>query len=274
MRFVRRCNGPRFSLPRWLEGEGYEGPVEQSVRIDLCYAARLYERPEGHDSDWKALAIYGRRPRQRRHGVMFTVEENRWLITMMGYEGDHPPQDPVGLESFARSLDRPELYDMMRAAKPLGDVARYKIPSQKWRRYDRLVRLPEGYAVVGDAVCSFDPVFAQGMTIAALEAELLGDLLRAGRFDALAFAKATGRIINIPWFMSSIEAHRYPTAEATRPKGASILHSVMDRIFDCANYDPVIYLALISVMHLDRDPRAFLRPSVLARLAWGPRSVP
>lgn len=260
--------------PRWLEAAGYDAPPEQSIRIDLCYATRLYRPPAGFQSDWKALAIYGRRPAQRRHAVLFTVEGGRWLVTLMGYEGDHPPAEPERQLEFARSLERPELYDLLCSSEATGDVYRYKVPTQRWRRYDRLDRMPAGYVVIGDGICSFDPVFAQGMTIAALEAEMLEQRLREGSFDALAFAKATRQTINVAWLLSSLEAHRYPTARQTRPVGVGLLHRLADRVFACANDDPVVYRALVSIMHMDKGPGQLLKPSMLARFARGPQGDP
>lgn len=257
----------------WLAAWGYGEPTTMSTRLDLGYATRLYRRPPGASKEWLCRIIYGKRPTHHRHGSVFTVENDAWLFTFMGYGGEHPPGDPEGLEQFARGLTRPELYELMRTAKPLSEIRQYKFPRQRWNRFDRMARLPGGYTVVGDALCSFDPVFGQGITVAAIEAEQLGEHVKArGAFDSHVFARSCARLIKEPWMLASIEAFRYPGAEGDRPPGLPMLHRILDRVFQRCGTDPVVYRAFLEVMQMQRGPASMMKPQVLYRLLRGGRA--
>jgi len=251
----------------WLRERGYGEPREQSTWLDLCYATRLYRRPPDASDEWLCRIIYGKRPVDRRHGLVFTVEDDTWMFSLSGYGGDHPPADPEGFEEFARGMSRPDLYELMRRAEPISEVWRYKVPSQRWLRFDQLRRLPKGYAIVGDALCSFDPVFGQGITIGALEAELLDRRLeRHGELDALAFARDCAGIILEPWLIASIEAFRYPHAQGDRPPAVGLMHRLLDRVYIRCAVDPVVYRAFLGVMQMHRSSLSMLHPRVLLRL--------
>lgn len=256
--------------PQWLETLDFGKPREERVQLGLGYASRLYRRPPNLPTEWSAYIVYPSRPSQRRHGLMFAVEHDTVLVALSGYEGDHPPEDPEGFEEWTRSLARPDLHELLRGAEPLTEPRRHKFPYMRWLHYEELPRLPSGYAVVGDAVCCFDPVFGQGMTVGAMEAEMLERTLAAGKgFDSVTFARACGRIAKNPWTMALGEAVRYPTAEASAPPGTPLLHRFLDRVFACSSTDPVVYRAFLDVMQLHAGPEALFRPQVLWRLLRG-----
>ncbi|MEM9453558.1 MAG: FAD-dependent oxidoreductase [Myxococcota bacterium] len=257
---------------RWLAELDYGQAPEVGVRIGLGYSTRAFRRPTNAPSDWQCCVIYGRRPYQTCHGALFSVENDGWLFGFFGYNGQHPPADPEGLDTFARGLARPDLAELMRTAEPVSDIRRHTFPRQRWVHYHRLNRLPGGYAVVGDAVCSFDPIFGQGITIGAVEAELLTRALDSRRgFDSMRFARACARFITIPWLLTRIEAFRYPEVEGSRPMGLPLLHPILDRVFERSATDPEVYCAFLDIMQMNRSPLALMRPSVLMRLARSSR---
>lgn len=131
--------------PQWLESFGYGRPPESVVKIDVGYATRIYRRDTSLFPDAVALMITAAPPSGLRGGAMGVLEGNRWIVTLGGWLGDHPPDDDQGFLEYARSLPAPDLYQIISRAEPLGDIAIHKLPSNLRRHYERMKHFPEGY---------------------------------------------------------------------------------------------------------------------------------
>ena len=285
--FVLDAAGRDSRAPEWLGALGYAAPEEETVTSFLGYASRTYARPAGAGKDWALLLLAATPPQGTRGGVIIPVEGDRWCVTLAGAARDYPPTDEAGFLEFARSLPSPVLYDALRAATPLSPVSGYRRTGNRRRRFDRLSRWPAGFAVTGDAVCAFNPVYGQGMTVAALDALVLAAALRrAGRparsrapVPGLRFQRALARTGRLPWALSTSEDFRYPTTEGGRPGPAmGLLHRYLDGVLLASTDRPAAHLAFVSVTHLLAPPVALLRPAValpaLAALRRAPRRRP
>ncbi|MEZ4434540.1 MAG: FAD-binding protein [bacterium] len=266
-------------LPAWLEALGRTAPAEDRLNVDLCYATRLYEPPPGFEAPWKALLIYPEPPHQTRAGFLFPVEGGRWLVTAVGYVGDHAPVDEVGFNRYIADLPSDELARALAEAKPLGPVARYKFPYARQRRYDRLRDMPAGVIALGDAMCSFDPVFGQGMTMAARNAELLDAQLRRGPIAPRRWFRALFRLNRVPWMLAAAEGMRYPAVEGCRPPGLGPVQKYCRHVFRLCASDPFVYRRFIRVLQMVSGPEVLAHPRVVwavlrAALGRGPAALP
>jgi 2-polyprenyl-6-methoxyphenol hydroxylase-like FAD-dependent oxidoreductase len=255
--------------PVWLEQLGYPRPTEEEVRIGVAYASRVYRRRRDHLDGNRAVVIAATGER-RRGGVMLAMEGDRWLVTLFGYPGEHPPTDPDGFAAFAATLPAPDVFEVISDAEPLGEVLPARYTASVRRRYERLDRFPCGYLVTGDAVCGFNPVYGQGMSVAALEALALRECLRAGPAGlARHFFAKVARIVDIPWGIAVGSDLRFPSTQGARTAKVRLVNAYLARFHVAAERDPVLGRAFLRVVNLIDRPEGLLRPAIAARVLVG-----
>jgi 2-polyprenyl-6-methoxyphenol hydroxylase-like FAD-dependent oxidoreductase len=268
------ADGRNSRLPDWLTALGYEPPQETVVNSHQGYASRLYRPAKGFKADWNALYIQQAPPADPRGGLVIPVEGGRWLVSLVGGDGDYPPTDEAGFLAFARSLRSPALYEAIAGAEPLTSIAGQRATENRLRHYDRLGRFPDGVVAVGDAACAFNPVYAQGMTAAALGAEVLDRWLRAGSSHRLpgrgrVFQRRLARATAAAWRLAAGADSRFRTVEGPpQSRVARLTGCYIAGVMRAATRQPWVRRRLEEVLHLLRPPAALLGPGVLARLAW------
>jgi 2-polyprenyl-6-methoxyphenol hydroxylase-like FAD-dependent oxidoreductase len=253
----------------WLEAAGYDRAPEEAVRVNLGYTSCTYRRRPDHLPGINAVVI-AVSPPDRRGGVMVGQDGDRWLVSIGGFLGDHAPTDHRGLIEYARTLPACEIYDVIKDAEPLSDPVAFRFPSSLRRRYERLTRFPEGYLVFGDALCSFNPIYAQGMSVAALEAVLLGRLAAQG-LDGLwrRFFAEAGKLIDTPWATAVGNDLRYPDVEGKRTAKGRFVNWYVDKLHAAAEQDPAVSVAFMKVVNLLEPPPSILKPGVTWRVLRG-----
>jgi 2-polyprenyl-6-methoxyphenol hydroxylase-like FAD-dependent oxidoreductase len=256
--------------PLWLEALGYPRPAEDEVRVGVAYASRVYRRRRDHADGDRAVVVAATVERPRG-GAMLAMEGDRWMVTLNGYLGQRPPTDPDGFVAFAAGLPAPDIFEVISDAEPLGEVLPARYPASVRRRYERLDRFPEGYLVTGDAVCGFNPIYGQGMSVAALEALTLRECLRAGPAAGLArrfFAKAA-RIVDIPWGIAVGADLRFPGIHGARTAKVRLVNAYLARFHVAAATDPVLGGAFLRVVNLMDRPESLLGPTIALRVLRG-----
>ncbi len=261
------ATGRNSRLPRWLAESGYPPAPETKVGIDLGYATGCFRVPERLRPAHPMLYIVGPPPHSTRVGVRVQVEGGMVYGGMAGYHGDHPPVDLKGFLEFARSLSQPDVFDVLSQSELLSPIVRYRIPSAIRRHYGSMRRFPGGVLPLGDSVCSFDPVFGQGMTVTALEAEALADSLDLHRTSDDAarreYFKRIDAVIDVAWDMSSSENFKYPQTTGRRPFLYKLTRRYKDRVAVCA--DPGVVHDMYRVSSMMAPPGILVRPRVVAR---------
>jgi 2-polyprenyl-6-methoxyphenol hydroxylase-like FAD-dependent oxidoreductase len=265
------AGGRNAATPRWLQEAGYDHPVESAVRSNLGYATRYYRRRPDDLQEGALLMVSAQGPDARRSALVSPIEGDRWIVTLGGINGDHPPLDEGGFLAFARSLPTPDVYNLLLRLQPISPIVGHKFEASLRRYYERLDRFPPGYLVLGDAICSFNPIYGQGMICAALEAQALDELLTAhgpGNRQELAhdfFAQAA-RIVDNPWQMAVGADFRFSGTIGERAVTVDFVNSYVARVQRATHHDPVVLREFLKVMNLVQPPASLFHPKVLLRL--------
>jgi 2-polyprenyl-6-methoxyphenol hydroxylase-like FAD-dependent oxidoreductase len=275
------ASGRGSHAPHWLEALGHGQPEEEQVGVDLAYTSRLYERPAHFDA-WKILAVYARAPEALRSGFVANVEGNRWIVSLNGYFGDHPPIDDEGFLEFARGLPVPHLYEAIRQAKPLTQPVTYKMPASRWLHYERMARFPDGFVLLGDSVCAFNPLFGQGMTVISLGTKMLAECVAEqarstpGDLRGLSrrFQKKLSKLISLCWLLATTMDLRYPQARGKRVPGLGLMQWSVMNLIDLTSVDKEACQEFYKVLHLRGGLEVLLQPKLaLSLLGYSLKSL-
>ncbi|MFO7681363.1 MAG: FAD-dependent monooxygenase [Chloroflexota bacterium] len=263
------ASGRGSRTPAWLEEMGYERPLEEAVKVGITYTSCQYRRKPEHIPGVNAL-VMAASPENQRVGVLLSMEGNRWILTVAGYLSAQATPGHAGLLEYVRGLDDPAIYQVIKDAEPLTEPATHKIPSNLRRRYDRLTRFPQGYLVMGDALVSFNPVYAQGMSVAAMEAAALDDCLARGEVRlAERFFKQAAKIIDIPWGTAVGNDLRFPEVEGPRNGMVRFINWYISKLHHAAQHDAVVSVAFLKVVNLVEPPPSVMHPRIMWRVLRG-----
>jgi 2-polyprenyl-6-methoxyphenol hydroxylase-like FAD-dependent oxidoreductase len=251
-----------------LEELSLQKPEETEIGIDQAYASTIVERPLDRDADWLGNITLPSAPASSRGAFLFPIEKQRWLLSIGGNHGDAPPADRAGFMDFVRSLRTPTIHDAVRDARPLTDIVRYQLPCSIRRHFERLESFPAGLLVTGDAICRFNPVFGQGMSVAAQEAVILDRLLAEDvPMERLArdFFAAIQDAIATPWGVA-VNDFVYPATRGARPADLAQRLQYGVALTKLAADDPEVHRLTVEVSQLLK-PQAVLRePGLAARV--------
>ncbi|MFI6044261.1 NAD(P)/FAD-dependent oxidoreductase [Nocardia sp. NPDC051321] len=250
----------------WLAELGFQAPRETKMTVDTTYVTRSYRR-EPHHLDGRPGTIISPFPGSPRGGFLLAQEHDEFILTIGGLFGEQPPMDDDTLLTFAESLPSKDFPEFLRTATRITDPVKMRYPASVRRHYEELDEFPAGYLVVGDAVCSFNPVYGHGMTIAAVSAALLRDLLEAGPDDvAQRFFRAVAGPVDAAWTLATRSDMRFTASGVTPTLESRLLDRYITRLARAAATDEVVAAAVISVLQLTETPDTILAPAVLGRV--------
>lgn len=256
----------------WLAALGYPRVDESTVQADLGYTTRIYERRREFARDWKVMLVLPKPPATRRMGVISPIEGDRWMVTTGGWFGEYPAAKEAEYLDFLRGLPSQEIYAVIKDAKPLSSIRSYRMKGGLRRHYERMARWPEGFVVMGDALCSFNPLYSQGMTVCAMQADALrvaaaplggpGALSR----HALRLQRAIASAVEPSWAMARAEDLRFPETVGLRTLSLRLQHWYGSRLVVASARDKVVLVALLRAINLVDDGRRLHRPEIVARV--------
>jgi 2-polyprenyl-6-methoxyphenol hydroxylase-like FAD-dependent oxidoreductase len=274
---VLDCGGRGSHAPRWLAEMGFSMPEETIIGVDFAYSSARF-RLRNHDPILGRVALFvGPPPEFTRGAALAQIENGEWLVSLAGRFGDYPPQDEAGFMAFAAKLPTPKLYEVIKDAERVGEISHFRFPTSVLRHYERLPSFPERFLVLGDAISSFNPVYGQGMSSAALQASALRRMLeeRTNSPQGLeglagAFFAQAAEVVNAPWTLAANFDFAYPQTTGTRQETPPEIVRYFRALDALTAEDIEIHKILVEVFGLARPLSTLweepLRSRVLARM--------
>lgn len=270
------ATGRGSRLPAWLREHGFDTPAEEVMEVDVGYATARYRADPARLGPWRALLV-GATPACPRSGVVHVVEGGLIEVSLTGYRGQRPSAAPADFVAHAASLALPDIHRLIHDARPCSDIALFRVARTVRRHYQKLKRSPPGIMAVGDAICAFNPVFAQGMTVAAMQALELRDLLRQAAVGPTGadlvgrFYRRAARALDPAWRVARGNDLLIPhlSHHATLPD--RLMSRWIGRLLGAGARDPEVAKRFIRVASLVDPPTALLAPGAVLRVLLGAR---
>ena len=266
------ASGRGASTLALLNALGLPKPEETEIGIDQAYSTAIFEIPVTAPSSWKGVMVLPSAPGNSRGAFMFPIEGNKWICSAGGNHGDAPPGDFAGFLEFLKSLRTQTIYDAVKEAKLVGEIARFVLPSSLRRHFEKLEQFPGRLLVIGDGICRFNPVFGQGMSVAAQEAVILDQLLTKrvddpAALDGLAqeYFSAIQGVLETPWAVAMSD-FVYPKTRGQRPPDFAQRVQYGIALTRLASEDEAVHKLATEVNHLLRPQSALRDPEVAKRV--------
>jgi 2-polyprenyl-6-methoxyphenol hydroxylase-like FAD-dependent oxidoreductase len=269
------CSGRGSRAGRWLTVMGYPEPRVTEVHCDMRYATVRLPR-HATDFDGTFAVIIGAPPSDKRCAFMLPIEGDEWIVTLTAGYGADAPTDFAGFRAMAGALPSPEVSDVLRRAEPLTDVLNHRLPSSRRKRYEKVKRVPAGFLALGDSICSFNPIYGQGMTCAVQQAVVLDECLaRHDNDDRLvrAFYERAAKVIEAPWTIAVGADFAYPECTGPKPPGTDFVNRYLKRVLLAAQVSPEVNTTLIRVQNLLAPPSVLMRPSFVLKALHAAREA-
>lgn len=265
------ATGRGSRMPRWLDGWGYPRPRADKVHVGVCYTSRAYRLPPGALGG-DALLLHSWYPANPRSAGVVAQEGGRFLVTLAGMLGDQPPTDTAGFLDFARSLACDDIYLAIRDGQPIDEPVTFQYPANVRHRYERLSDFPDRLLVLGDAVCGFNPIYGQGMTVSALQAAALRRLLaEGGALTWRRYFRTIAKVVDVPWDIATGSDLAFAGVRGRRTAKIRMVNAYLPRLHAAAAADPRLAAAFVRVTGLLAPPESLLRPDRALRVLVGRR---
>ncbi|MEU0879107.1 FAD-dependent monooxygenase [Lentzea sp. NPDC005914] len=266
------ASGRASKIGKWLGEAGVATPEPTVVDSRTGYATRLYDVPAEADLPVLMAELLSA-PARPRGAIMMRIEGGRVMMTAQGAGGDHPPRDEEGYRAFLESLEAPFI-EMLKDFEPVTPVYLFARTASRRNAFEQAEGWPGGLVALGDSVCAFNPVYGQGMTIAALEALELRKLKDFSAKSCRGFQRAVAKQAAGAWSLSS-GADLGWTGVTHAPGPLERFQGwYMRKWFVAITYDPELFKRFFKVIHMMASPASLMNPLLFRRLAKYSRPGP
>jgi 2-polyprenyl-6-methoxyphenol hydroxylase-like FAD-dependent oxidoreductase len=255
-----------------LNAIGLPQPEQTEIGIDIVYATATFAAAEP-PANWKMAITFPDNPSSGKAGYLFPIEGGRWTALVSERHVAMPPDSVEGFLELTRQLRTSTIYDTLKHAKPVDKVHRFGFAESSWRHYERVEAFPRGLLPIGDAICRFNPIYGQGMTVAIQEACALKNLLatQAGHKDPLdglaqAFFAAINPMVAGTWSMSAVPDFANPATRGQPPDDLENSLRFGEALMRLAARDAKVHELMLAVRHLITPAAALRDPDLVRRV--------
>jgi 2-polyprenyl-6-methoxyphenol hydroxylase-like FAD-dependent oxidoreductase len=253
-----------------LRSAGWPLPEETSIGVDMAYASALLDIPKDAPSAWKGVVTYPHYPHVKRMALLLPVEGNRWIVSLAGRYDEKPPAEWSEFLAYAKLLRTQTVYNAICHAKVPEAIPRFGLKASRWFHYEKLENFPRGVLPLGDAICRFNPIYGQGMSVAILQAEVLHTLLSKCEADGEGLRKRflgnAAMLIDTPWWSAAIPDFIDPRTEGQRPADLEQSLAFFAGLLKIAAEDASVHKLMMEVQSLLKPRSAYLQPELVERV--------
>jgi flavin-dependent dehydrogenase len=255
----------------WLEAQGLRRPAEELVDSYSGYASRFYELAPDPDRWWRGMLVDAWKPHYKHWGILMPTENGRHVLTLGGVNGAYPPHDEAGFEAHMHTLMSPALAREIARAKPLSGIHSNRALWNRARRFDRWKDDVAGFVALGDSAVAYNPYHGQGMSMAAVSANVLDDVCtRTSGADGYRFTRrfhrAQWKALSDAWAIATRIDMEWPGTTGKRPFGYYLEFEVAIAIVRAAAEYPEVKRMIGPVYQLVASPLTLANPVLLGRV--------
>jgi 2-polyprenyl-6-methoxyphenol hydroxylase-like FAD-dependent oxidoreductase len=254
----------------FLKASGRTLPEETSIGVNMRYASALFDSANIKDN-YKIAYTFPDAPEESRGGLIVPAENGTYQVVLVGRGQEIPPITEKEFLRYARNFRTPTVYDAIQHARRLTEITPFSFTESRWRHFAQVSDFPHGLLPIGDTICRFNPVYGQGMSVAAREASLLFDLLGRSDSDLLStlaseFLPKVENIIADPWAMSALPDFIYPETTGVRPENLEARLNFQKGLGQLAARDTAVFKLLMDVRNLFKPLTVLDDPSLADRI--------
>jgi len=260
------CSGRASNLATWLPANGYGEVPAQRLKILMGYTSGFFRLPPDIAENTKACLMLAVPPSYRA-AYLTPVDGDLWLATMYGRGRDTAPRDADGFVAWTKGLPHPVVHETLSRAEAVSDFKTYKIPFGVWYRYDQMPTFPAGLLPMGEALASYNPMYGQGMSLAAGQALSLRVAIRDGidRNLAARYFENCNALNGVGWSVMETRDFAYDSTSGERPQDLEDRWRAAAAIRRLAEVDPEVHALSVRVTHLLDPPSVLKQPDIVER---------
>lgn len=262
------ARGLGSQTPTLLKSAGLGEVYKEKIKTNLGYVTRLYKRDP--QSTERTIVVWSTPPKEKALGLMLPIENDRWMVSVGGWFNQFPKPESEDFLNYTRTiLPVSNIYDRIKDLEPLDDIVRYRLPYAEWRHFEKLAKFPDGLLVIGAALCTTNPFYGQGMTLCAIQAELIQSTISGwikGRYSTHYIQSSFTKIVQFSWDMAKTEDLRFPEIVGRRTPFITFKQWYSKKFARIAALTPFARKMQLDIIHMIKPTYWAFHPKIIIQM--------